>query len=47
MGAQSPIEGGVKATLRRIMDAEAEESGKFLDIRVEGWEKPDLVASRT
>jgi hypothetical protein len=47
MGVQTPLEEGAKATLRRIMDTGAEESGMFLNIRVDGWEKLALVACRT
>jgi len=47
MGSKAPVEKGAKVTLRRIMDAGVDESGKFFDVQVEGWEKPALVACRT
>ena len=46
MGCNTPVEESTKAPLRRIMDFCAKESGKFLDIRVEGWGKPVLVTCR-
>ena len=46
MDSKAPVEEGAKATLKRIMSAGVEESGKFLNIRVEGWEQTGLVVCR-
>jgi hypothetical protein len=39
--ADLSVEEGAKATLDRIMNAGKEENGKFLNIRVKGWEKKE------
>lgn len=46
MGANAPIEEGAKATVQRIVEAGAEESGKALSVLVEGWKQSALVACR-
>ena len=46
MCVNAPFEEGAKATVRQIMDAGKEESGRVLHVRVEGWERPALVACR-